>query len=190
MKPGLIAILFCLCSLQGAAQDKAANAIGQAPTGDLTPIAALDVPRYMGTWHEIAKFPNRFQKKCVGHTQADYSLMTDGRVKVINRCKLESGEFNEAIGAARQVGAPSSAKLKVRFAPAWLSFIPAVWGDYWVIDLDDNYQLAAVSEPGREFLWILSRTPQIDQKSYESLLNRLREKGFDLQKLEITRQGS
>lgn len=101
---------------------------------------------------------------------------------------LESGEMNEAIGAAKQVGAPTSPKLKVRFAPAWLSFIPLVWGDYWVIDLDDNYELAAVSEPSRDYLWILSRTPKVDPKSYESLLRRLAGKGFDVQKLEVTRQ--
>lgn len=154
----------------------------------LKPIAALDVPRYMGTWHEIAKFPNRFQKKCVGATRAEYSQQPDGQVQVINRCRLESGELNQAVGEARQVGPVSSPTLKVRFAPEWLAFLPFVWGDYWVIDLDDGYQLAAVSEPRREYLWVLSRTPQVEPQRYQALVGRLAKQGFDVGKLELTAQ--
>lgn len=188
MKSGLIATLFCLCSLNVLAKDTESDTNAQASNEALTTIRALDVPRYMGTWYEIAKFHNRFQRKCVGYTKAEYSPMADGSVKVINRCMLASGEMNEATGIARQVGPSTSPKLKVRFAPAWLSFIPAVWGDYWIIDLDDKYQLAAVSEPTREFLWILSRTPKVDPKSYEQLLGQLVRKGFNVQKLEVTKQ--
>jgi apolipoprotein D and lipocalin family protein len=86
---------------------------------------------------------------------------------------------------ARQVGDTSSPKLEVRFAPAWLSFIPAVWGDYWVIDLDSEYQLVAVSEPRREYLWVLSRSPTVKQEAYAALLERLRRSGFDTSRLEI-----
>ena len=161
----------------------------EAPSPEpLTPIATLDVPRYMGKWYEIAKFPNRFQKKCVADTNAQYSVKQDGNVQVINRCRLGNGETDEAIGAARQVGGPNSPKLKVRFAPAWLSFLPYVWGNYWVIDLDAGYQLVAVSEPTREYLWILSRTPRVDAKIYEALLRRLAGMGFDLKKLEVSKQ--
>jgi apolipoprotein D and lipocalin family protein len=154
----------------------------------LTAVPALDVPRYMGTWYEIAKLPNSFQRKCVGSTRAQYSLQADGRVQVANSCRLASGEFSDALGTARQVGAANSPKLKVRFAPAWLSLIPMVWGDYWVVELDDNYQWVAVSEPGREYLWILSRTPRMDPVVYTDLLMRLTRKGLDLRKLELTRQ--
>ncbi|MBL2934476.1 lipocalin, partial [Klebsiella pneumoniae] len=86
---------------------------------------------------------------------------------------------DEAIGVAKQVGDARSPKLKVRFAPAWLSFIPAVWGDYWVVDLDEGYQLVAVSEPQREYLWILSRTPQVDAQAYHALLHLLTRHGLD-----------
>jgi apolipoprotein D and lipocalin family protein len=158
------------------------------PPQPLTTIAALDVPRYLGSWYEIAKYPNSFQKKCVANTQAKYSLLGDGQLQVVNRCRLADGQTSEAIGAARQLGEASSPKLKVRFAPAWLSFIPAVWGDYWVIDLDPAYQLAAVAEPKREYLWILSRTPKVDSKSYQALLERLTQKGFDISKLENSAQ--
>ncbi len=166
-----------------------ACAAGLAQAGEpLTAVPALDVPRYMGTWYEIAKLPNWFQRKCVSSTRAQYSLQADGKVQVANSCRLASGEFEDANGAARQMGAPNSPKLKVRFAPAWLSFIPAVWGDYWVVELDDNYQWAAVSEPGRQYLWILSRSPRMEPAVYADVLARLARKGLDVQKLELTRQ--
>jgi apolipoprotein D and lipocalin family protein len=76
----------------------------------------------------------------------------------------------------------------VRFAPAWLSFLPMVWGNYWVIDLDTDYQLAAVSEPSREYLWILSRTPQVEPAIYAALLDRLKAAGFDTGRLEVSPQ--
>ena len=151
-------------------------------------IATLDVPRYMGQWYEIAKFPNRFQKKCVAETVAQYTLLTSGRVRVTNRCRMANGEMDEAIGMAKQVGAKNSPKLKVRFAPEWLSFLDAVWGDYWVLDLDANYRLVAVGEPSREYLWVLSRTPTVPAPEYQALLRRLEAQGFDVSKLESTPQ--
>lgn len=160
-----------------------------AVAGELSTIASLDVPRYMGAWFEIAEYPTWFQKKCTGGgTTAEYRQQADGTVQVINRCRLESGVMNEAVATARQVGSATSPKLKVRFAPAWLSFLPFVWGNYWVIDLDEAYQLVAVSEPSQEYLWILARTPQVDPTAYNALLARLAQKGFDVSKLEPTRQ--
>lgn len=188
MKNTLLAILVCLSALRALANGSAVEKETPTASDGLRTIPSLDVARYMGTWYEIAKYPNWFQKKCIGGTKADYSLMNDGRVQVINRCHIAGGELSEAIGVARQVGTSTSPKLEVRFAPAWLSFLPFVWGDYWIIELDDDYQLAVVSEPKKEYLWILSRTPKVDSVSYNALLARLRQKGFDLQKLEVTKQ--
>lgn len=185
MKHPLLATLLCL-SVLGAMSSHAAD---KSPaTSTLTTIPALDVNRYVGTWFEIAKYPNWFQRKCTGGTRAHYSQQSDGTVQVINRCQTEHQEMIEAIGTARQIGPASSPKLEVRFAPAWLSFLPFVWGDYWVIDLDEDYQLVAVSEPKKEYLWILSRTAKVDPVRYQSLLTRLQQKGFDLHRLEITQQ--
>jgi apolipoprotein D and lipocalin family protein len=142
----------------------------------------------MGTWYEIAKYPNRFQKQCVANTKAAYQVQAGGTVQVVNRCKTQSGEVDEAIGEARQVGVASSPKLQVRFAPAWLGWLPWVWGDYWVIDLDAQYQLAAVSEPKREYLWVLSRTPTVSKEAYDALLVRLQAQGLDPARLERTLQ--
>ena len=151
-------------------------------------IPSLDVPRYLGTWYEIAKFPNWFQKKCVGNTKAVYSKRDDGNLRVLNSCKTANGEVSVAQGTARQIGASDSPKLEVRFAPDWLSFLPLVWGDYWVIDLDTQYQVAAVSDPRREYLWVLSRTPELDSTIYNALLQRLQAQQFDIRKLELTKQ--
>lgn len=188
MKKNLFVLLCCLGAVS-ATTAHAAAADGTPPANTaLSAIPSLDIPRYMGTWYEIARFPNWFQRKCTGDSKADYSLRKDGMVEVINRCRTEGGAVMEAVGAARQIGPASSAKLEVRFAPAWLSFLPFVWGDYWVIDLDEDYQLVAVSEPRREYLWILARTPQVARGDYERLLARLEQKGFDLGRLERTRQ--
>ena len=172
-------LLICLGSFQ---------AVAQQSDQDVKTIPSLDVSRYLGTWYEIAKFPNWFQKKCISNTKAVYTAKPDGNLRVLNSCKTANGETSEAEGLARQIGAKDSPKLEVRFAPEWLSFLPMVWGDYWVIDLDPQYQLAAVSDPGREYLWVLSRTPQLDPKAYADLLQRLQQQRFDIQKLELTSQ--
>jgi apolipoprotein D and lipocalin family protein len=122
----------------------------------------------------------------VADTSALYRLRDDGQLDVINRCREASGAMAEAVGRARQNGAADVPKLEVRFAPAWLAWLPMVWANYWVIDLDPGYQLAAVSEPDREYLWILSRTPTVDAGAYQALLGRLRDQGFDLSRLEPT----
>ena len=168
-------------------------ASAQAPSGEISPapleaIASLDVPRYMGTWYEVAKYPNWFQKRCNANTSATYALQPNGMLQVLNRCQKEDGSMSEALGAAKQVGEANSPKLEVRFAPAWLSFLPFVWGNYWVIDLDPQYQLAAVSEPSRKYLWILSRSKTVEPKAYEALLQRLKQKGFNLDAIEISKQ--
>ncbi len=184
-----IALLACLAWSLASAQPSAAPAAAQPPAA-LAPVASLDVARYMGTWFEIAKYPNWFQKKCLSDTRADYQLQAAGTVQVTNRCRKESGDMDQAIGEARQIGPATSPKLQVRFAPAWLSLLPFVWGDYWVIDLDAAYQLVAVSEPKREYLWVLSRTPTVSAEAYQALLLRLKAQGFDLERLERTRQSS
>ncbi|WP_300711565.1 lipocalin family protein [Limnohabitans sp.] len=165
-----------LCALTASAQTPA----------PLDTVASVDVPRYMGTWYEIAKYPNWFQKKCASSTSAQYSLQADGQVQVLNRCKTANGEWSEALGMARQIGRANSPRLQVRFAPAWLSFIPMVWGNYWIIDLDPQYQWVVVSEPSREYLWILSRTPELPAATYQGLLGKLAANGFDLQRIQLS----
>jgi len=185
--PRLNTLLLC-----ASAAVLTASPMAQAQSAPLPlqAIASIDVPRYMGTWYEVARYPNRFQKQCVADVQASYTLRPDGRVTVLNRCRVAGGTVDEAVGEARQIGAADAPKLEVRFAPAWLSWLPMVWGDYWVIDLDPAYQLAAVSEPSRDYLWVLSRTPQVAPQAYADLLVRLTAQGLDVSRLERTTQTS
>jgi apolipoprotein D and lipocalin family protein len=106
--------------------------------------------------------------------------LPDNRLQVLNRCRQVSGEVDQALGVAR-VTSPST--LKVRFAPAWLSWLPFVWGDYWVIQLADDYRYAVVSEPQREYLWVLSRSPQLAAEDEQRIRAQLLTQGFDLERL-------
>ncbi len=188
MKSLIVLALASLFTVAANARDAAPANSAPAAEAPLRTITALDVPRYMGTWFEIAKYPNRFQRKCVSDTRAVYTPQADGRVEVRNRCLREDGGVEDALGMARQVGDSRSPKLEVRFAPAWLSFLPWVWGDYWVLDLDPEYSLVAVGEPQREYLWILARTPTVNPMAYEELVARLEKQGYDPRKIQITKQ--
>jgi apolipoprotein D and lipocalin family protein len=150
-------------------------------------VPSVDLNRYAGEWFEIARFPNRFQRRCVGEVRATYTRRPDGRVEVVNRCRTTDGE-TEARGIARVVDEQSFARLKVRFAPAWLSFLPLVWGDYWIIGLAPDYSWAVVGDPGREYLWILARTPQLEGEPAAAARAAARNNGFDVTRLVPTPQ--
>ena len=151
-------------------------------------ISEFDVSRYMGSWYEIAKLPNWFQRKCVQGTQARYKVLGPAQIEVNNKCTTASGEEIQAIGLARPNGSGRPAQLEVRFAPEWTAWLPMVWGAYWVLDLDADYQLAAVGDPSKSYLWIVSRTPVVSAERYDAVLQRLKVMGFDISKLEKTRQ--
>jgi lipocalin/uncharacterized protein YbjT (DUF2867 family)/ligand-binding SRPBCC domain-containing protein len=165
-------------------QPAAAHAQQQA-TGRTVPFVALD--RYLGDWFEIARLPNRFQRECVGDVRATYVRRSDGLLDVVNRCRTAEGE-TEARGVARIVDERAFAKLKVRFAPAWLSWLPMVWGDYWIIGLAPDYSWAVVGDPSRNYLWILARTPQLDDETVAAARALARLSGYDVERLELTPQ--
>jgi apolipoprotein D and lipocalin family protein len=152
-------------------------------------VPSLDLKRYAGRWYEIARLPNRFERDCASDTAATYTPRADGTLTVVNECRRADGQMKSAEGVARVVDRATNAKLEVRFAPAFLSFMPFVWGDYWVLALGDNYECALVGEPGREYLWVLSRTPQIDEGQYQELLKRAAAAGFDTSRMLRTGQG-
>ena len=152
---------------------------------DLPPLQTVDyvdVQRYLGTWYEIASFPQRFHKGCTA-TTATYSLRDDGQINVLNKCHKDSldGRLKTAKGRARIVDAETNAKLEV-------SFFRPFWGDYWIIDLGDDYEYAVVGHPGRDYLWILSRTPQMDDATYHEILKRLEAQGYETERLDVTLQ--
>lgn len=139
---------------------------------ELEVVPSVDLSRYVGQWYEIARLPNRFQKKCADSVTANYTLRSDGTIQVVNRCRKASGEFTTATGKAKIADKKTNAKLKVTF------FWP-FHGKYWILDLGQNYEYAVVGEPGRNYLWILSRTPQMDQALYLQLLAKMQARGFD-----------
>lgn len=148
-------------------------------------VEQLDITRYAGEWHEIARLPLFYQRKCKSEITAQYTLRDDGLIGVRNRCLDEDGELDEVEGVARQVeGHPG--RLEVRFAPDWLSWLPLTWADYWVIALDPDYQWAMVGEPGREYLWILSRTPDMPRARFEEPKARAVAMGYDLDALIVS----
>jgi apolipoprotein D and lipocalin family protein len=144
----------------------------------LATVPTVDIGRYAGTWYEIARYPNRFQRQCVGDVVARYRSLPDGTIEVINSCRTVSGR-DEVQGAARPLAAGDFARLEVRFAPAWLSFLPFVWGQYWVINLAADYSYAVIGEPSREYLWVLARSPHIDDATLQELLQHAAGQGYD-----------
>lgn len=148
----------------------------------LQTVANVDLNRYVGKWYEIASYPQRFQKGCTC-TTAEYTATDKGYIVVENRCNKDSinGKLSYIKGKAFVEENSGNAKLKIQF------FWPFK-GKYWIIDLADDYSYAVVSEPKKKYLWILSRTSKMDKTVYQNIINRLLEKGFDLTKLQITKQ--
>ena len=143
---------------------------------ELEVVNAVDLSRYTGRWYEIARLPNRFEKKCADSVTANYTLRSDGKIEVVNRCRKANGEYTTAKGKAKIVDKKTNAKLKVTF------FWP-FYGDYWILDLGPNYGYAVVGAPDRDYLWILSRTPELDEQLYPQLLEKMAAQGFQTQKM-------
>ena len=145
-------------------------------------VERVELDRYAGRWYEIARYPNSFERGCVGVT-ADYTPQDDGRIEVVNTCFESSldGPSRDIRGSARVVDDTTNAKLKV-------SFFWPFEGDYWIIDLDEDYNYAVVGEPSRGFLWILSRTPQMDGQTYADIIESLPSFGYDPDRLELVPQ--
>lgn len=148
----------------------------------LQTVPHVDLKRYAGKWYEIASFPQKFQKNCKC-TTAEYTLSEKGYVIVENRCMKDSVSGKQAYikGKAFVEENSGNAKLKVQF------FWP-FRGKYWIIDLAHDYSYAVVSHPNKKYLWILARTPQMDQVVYDQIILRLKEMGFDISKLRLTKQ--
>ncbi len=155
---------------------------GWAKQPALEVVEHVDLERYLGTWYEIASYPAWFQKNCTAVT-ADYSLRDDGLIRVVNSCRKGGldGPLKQSSGRARVVDPTTNAKLQV-------SFFGPFWGDYWIIDLDPSYSWAVVGVPSRKYLWILSRTPTMDDALYREIVGRLPARGYTPNTLNRTLQ--
>ncbi|MDY0298104.1 MAG: lipocalin family protein [Acidobacteriota bacterium] len=143
----------------------------------LETVEKVDLERYMGRWYEIAKIPNRFQRKCARNTTAEYALRPDGRVTVVNRCTQKDGDESVSRGLARVVDAATNAKLKVSFVN--LLGVRLFWGNYWIIGLDSGYRWVLVGEPERKYGWILAREPRLTPEQWDRARSTLRARGYD-----------
>jgi apolipoprotein D and lipocalin family protein len=148
------------------------------------PVSHVDLQRYVGTWYELAKIPNRFQKDCSQGTTAEYALREDGRISVVNRCIRPDGTVKKAEGVARVVDAATNARLKVSFV-SFLGIRP-FWGDYWILGLDADYAYAVVGTPDRKYGWILCRTPDPEPQTLEAIWAVVRGQGYDPEDFEAT----
>lgn len=143
---------------------------GCASYPPLEVVEHVDLDRYLGTWYEIVSLPVSQQEGC-SCTTAEYSMLEDGVIRVVNTCRKD-GEIDRAEGKAFIVPNSGNAKLKVQF------FWP-FRGDYWIIELDPEYRYAVVGVPSRKYFWILSRTPEMSEQTLELLIDRVMAKGFD-----------
>ncbi len=151
----------------------------------LDALPSLTISTYLGTWYQVALFPNRFQRQCVSDTTASYQQAANGSLIVSNRCRVASGQWDEASGEARPVGTVDAdqlrpAQLRVSFLPAWLRWLPVGWGNYWVIQLADDGRYAVISEASRRYLWVLARAPRLSAADETTIRGQLIKQGFDL----------
>jgi apolipoprotein D and lipocalin family protein len=145
------------------------------------PVPTLDLNRYAGQWHEIAHLPMFFQRKCLGAVTARYTPMPDGTIHIHNACRTSRG--TQTVDGVAKIVDGQNAAFKVRFAPAWLSWLPRAWADYWVIEVSPDYQWAVVGSPSRKYLWILARRPDMQRTLFEDIKQRARHRGYAVENL-------
>lgn len=150
-------------------------------------VESVDLVRYVGKWYEIASIPQTFAKQCVSDTTAEYTALKDGKIKVVNSCATEKGDRSVAEGRAKVVDTNSNAKLKVTFVKLF-DYIFTFGGDYWIVDLEQNYNYAVVGHPTLKYGWILSRQPSLSAQDLEAIESRLTAMGYDTCKFLTTPQ--
>lgn len=153
------------------------------------PAPQVDLRRFAGRWYELARFPHPEEHLCAGDATARYLPRLDGRMDVVNRCRLHDGRIEEVTGIARVAGSGHGARLKVSFAPAWMRWVPGVWSDYWILGVDGDYDTAVVGSPDRRRLWLLARRPTVSSHTLRELVDTARRQGFDTSRLSATPHG-
>jgi len=176
MKTGLASIVSaCALTMTGCT--------GMESRQPLQTVASVDLVRYAGTWYEIARLPMWFQRHCID-SKAIYTVRPDGTIGVHNECVTRSGELDQVDGIATVVDTKTNARLAVTFDNFFARLVgPSREGNYWIIDLDPDYQTALVGTPDRRYLWLLSRNPHLDEATYQHLVAKAQELGFHISDL-------
>lgn len=165
-----------LCLMLGACA-------GVASRGALPTVASVDLSRYTGTWYESARLPMWFQRHCVD-SKASYTRRSDGRIDVHYECVTDAGTIHHAKGVATVVDARTNARLTVVFDNWFARLVgPYREGTCWILYLGEEYRTAIVGTPDRRYLWILSRSPELDESTYQHLVERARQLGFPVSDL-------
>ncbi|WP_447598208.1 lipocalin family protein [Nitrospira sp. Nam80] len=153
-------------------------------------VSSVDLARYAGTWYEIARLPMWFQRHCVD-SKAVYTARSDGTIGVHNECVTDNGNTDSADGIVTVVDTETNARLNVVF-DNWFArlFGSSDNGNYWILDLDAEYRAALVGTPDRQYLWILARSPGLDEATFQRLVSKGRELGFPVDKLIVDKRGS
>jgi apolipoprotein D and lipocalin family protein len=181
----LTALLSALLLIPSVTSAQKNNSVNQT---EVKAVSTVDLKRYSGKWFEIARYSNKSQKNCIGNTTMTYTLKEEDKIGVLNECLRKDGTVIDAKGEAKIVDKTTNSKLEVRYAPGFMAFLSTSWNDYWIIDLDEKYQYAAVGDEDRDNLWILSRTPKINDAAYQNILRRVETMGFKPGKLVKTPQ--
>lgn len=149
----------------------------------LKTVENIDLSRYAGKWYEIARLPQWFQKNCINST-AFYKIRKDNDIDVINTCRIKSihGKLKKAYGKAWIPNSQCNSKLKVQFFLKSLK-IPFLAGNYWILDLDKEYQYVLIGDPSRKYLWILARNKEMDDETYNMLISKAKELKFNTSKI-------
>jgi apolipoprotein D and lipocalin family protein len=179
-------LIFLIPGLLIAIQTQAGS---QKPLTPVRTVDSVDLQQYLGKWYEIAAIPQSFQKQCVGNTTAVYETAADSLISVVNTCDTASGSPSVANGRAKVVDTNSNSKLKVTFVN-FFGWQFLLGGDYWILAIGENYSYAIVGAPGRDYAWILSRSPDMANEQILEVNQTLVDQGFDTCKLISTIQTS
>jgi apolipoprotein D and lipocalin family protein len=175
--PRLMTIVSALVA--GLVAKKAKKPLATAP--------AVNLEQYAGTWYEIARLPEKYEKDCVSDVTATYEPTIDGGLRIINRCRRRDGSVKRAIGRAEVADADTNARLRVSFAPQLLDALPFVWSDYYIMDVASDYSMSVVGTPDRSHLWLLAREPTVTEEVRSAFIAKALGQGFDTSRLVYVR---
>jgi apolipoprotein D and lipocalin family protein len=161
----------------------AAIAAAPARAQELPTVASVDVVRYSGVWHEIARLPYKMQERCAADVTTTFTRRGMRSFDVETRCRRADGSEENDVGIARIQDTSTNAKMEIRFLPLALAWWPFAWSDYWILDLAPDYSHALIGVPARDSMWILARKPDLEPATYERLVAKARALGFDVDKL-------
>ncbi|MEQ1793889.1 MAG: lipocalin family protein [Nitrospira sp.] len=181
MKSCTLPVVTVLCAALSACA-------GMGTREPLSTAGSVDLARYAGTWYEIARLPMWFQRHCVD-SKAIYTSRPDGAVGVHNECVTDSGGLDQIEGVATVVDPKTNARLTVVFDNFFARlFGSSREGNYWIVDLDADYRTSVVGTPDRRYLWILSRSPRLDEATYQRLVDRAKQLGFPVSDLILAKR--